>query len=821
MSLAACIPELLAQGKIPKAQADKADRAYKRHYEALRGSMGDEAAAAEATNRALDELDYDAALKKRQAGLTILAQQAMDRDVDAAVAKGVGPHRSLANMLRQVEIGTERMVNQTHEGMLGFIERHRRNKLGQPRDKTGLIDFVEERHGKDTGNTTAKAFSDAVGDEFERLRLRFNRNGGDIGFRADYGLPHRYNPLKVRGVAPEEFRADFLRETAPERMIDPLTGGAFTPERLVEFIDAAYKNIRSNGLSEIGGSGGLASRALANRRSDPRFFVFKDGQAWLRIHDKYGDGNPFEVVMSHVHGMARDIALMERFGPNPAASWKRGMQRADGIAANSDTVHTGAISGTSAAQYHAERMWRYMNGDLTVPVLAEGDGRRSKLQRGAVSALHGTRDLLSSALLGSAQITSIADMNTNLFARKMNALPEAGVLMGYLRQLNPFDAEHRRFAVYLAAGARDATRTLASLARWFGDAGNGPRWTQVLADDVMRVTGMNKFFEAGRRSFIQDYFAQLGRERGKAFADLPEWRRAAFERHGISPDEWDVIRGSEATPFRGLDYVDWHKVAEANPKIADKLVDAVLREARSAVLESDAESQSLVRVARPGTLWGEMSSNIFQFKSFPLALVMDQARRIAEINERKGVASAATYAVSFAAGMTLLGAVSMQLKEILKGKDMRDPANREFWFDAAVQGGGAGVLGDFVGSFKNDRSDGLAEYLGGPVVSFAGDAAKTVKAAFAKDQDTGERGREFGYQTSRLARRYAPGTTIWYLRAGLDRLLWDELESRIDPDFDEHQQRLIEGEQKQGQERTWESGETLPHRVPRIGAAPQ
>jgi hypothetical protein len=259
MSLAACIPELLAQGKIPKAQADKADRAYKRHYEALRGSMGDEAAAAEATNRALDELDYDAALKKRQAGLTILAQQAMDRDVDAAVAKGVGPHRSLANMLRQVEIGTERMVNQTHEGMLGFIERHRRNKLGQPRDKTGLIDFVEERHGKDTGNTTAKAFSDAVGDEFERLRLRFNRNGGDIGFRADYGLPHRYNPLKVRGVAPEEFRDDFLRELAPERMIDPTTGGAFTPERLDEFIEAARTNIRSNGLSEIGGSGGLAS----------------------------------------------------------------------------------------------------------------------------------------------------------------------------------------------------------------------------------------------------------------------------------------------------------------------------------------------------------------------------------------------------------------------------------------------------------------------------------------------------------------------------------------------------------------------------------
>jgi hypothetical protein len=142
--------------------------------------------------------------------------------------------------------------------------------------------------------------------------------------------------------------------------------------------------------------------------------------------------------------------------------------------------------------------------------------------------------VLTSALLGSAQLTSIADINTNIFARKMNALPATNVLMGYLKQLNPLDAGHRRIAVYLAAGARDATRTLAGLSRWFGET-HGPRWTQVLADDVLRVTGMNKFFEAGRNSFIEDYFAQIGRERGLAYDQLPEWRRAAFERHGITP----------------------------------------------------------------------------------------------------------------------------------------------------------------------------------------------------------------------------------------------------------------------------------------------
>jgi hypothetical protein len=820
MSLGACIPELLAQGKIRKADADKAERAYNRHYEALRGSMGDEAAAAEATTRALDELDYAAKLRKRQAGLQILAQQKLDAELAHAVAKGVNPHRSAVNMLKEVEIATERLTNQAHENMLGFIERHRRNLLGRPKDKTGLIDVLKERHGEASGNATAKAFAEAIGDTFERLRLRFNRNGGDIGKREDFGVTHRHDSLKVRDAGYEQWRADLMAGIAPEKMIDPTTGGAFTPERLEEFNRAAFANISTNGLSEMGGSGGIASRMLANRRSDPRFYVFKSAEAWLDYARKYGDGNPFEAIMSHVHGMSRDIAFMERFGPNPAASWRRVMDRADRISANSDTVHTGAVTGTSRPRARADKMWRYMNGDLTVPVLPEGDGLLPSIERGAIEGLHSTRDVLTAALLGTAQITSIADINTGVFARKMNGLPATNVLMGYLKQLNPLDAEHRRFAIYLSAGARDATRTLAGLSRWFGET-SGPRWSQVLADDVLRVTGMNKFFDAGRRSFVEDYFAALGRDRGLRLDQLPEWRQAAFDRHGISGEEWDIIRSAEPTRFRGQDYVDWHTVAQKDPALADKLVDAVLREARSAVLETDAESQSVVRVDRPGTFWGEMSANIFQFKSFPLALVMDQARRIGEINARKGAVTAATYAASFVAGMTLLGAVSQQLKEIVKGKDMRDMTTPDFWFDAFVQGGGAGVIGDLVGSFKNDRVSGLAEYLGGPVVSFAEDSIKTAKSAFAVDPQTGERGRRFGYNAARLARRYTPGTTIWYLRAALDRLVWDELQQRIDPDYYDHQQRMQDAARRQGQDYYYAPGDTLPHRAPELGTKPQ
>jgi hypothetical protein len=336
--------------------------------------MGDEAAAAEATSARSTSSTMRQA-QEAAGGAAILAQQALDADMDAAVAKGIAPHRFADEMLRRSRSGASGSRTRRTRACSTSSSATAATCSAAPKDKTGLIDVVASCTARRPATPPPRRAGEGVGDTFERLRLRFNRAGGDIGKRADFGLPHRHDPLKVREAGFEEFRADLLRELAPEKMIDPLTGGAFTPERLDEFIEAARKNIaHQRPERDWRQRRARLAHALANRRSDPRFFVFKDGDAWLRIAAKYGDGNPFEAIMSHVHGMARDIAFMERLRAQPGGELARGIDRADRIAANSASVHTGAINGTSAAKHHAERMWRYMNGDLTVPVLPEGDG---------------------------------------------------------------------------------------------------------------------------------------------------------------------------------------------------------------------------------------------------------------------------------------------------------------------------------------------------------------------------------------------------------------------------------------------------------------
>jgi hypothetical protein len=213
MSLGACIPELLAQRQDPQGRRRQGERAYKRHYEALRGSMGDEAAAAEATTRALGELDYAAKLRKRQAGLRSSRSRRWTRH-----GRGGRQGRRARTAAWSRCCGRSRSrpsgsTNQAHEAMLGFIERHRRNLLGQAqgqdradrRRRRAARQGHRQRHRQGVsrgGRRHVRAAAAAL-----QPRRRRHRQ------RADFGLPHRHDPLKVRRRA----RASSARPAARAR----------------------------------------------------------------------------------------------------------------------------------------------------------------------------------------------------------------------------------------------------------------------------------------------------------------------------------------------------------------------------------------------------------------------------------------------------------------------------------------------------------------------------------------------------------------------------------------------------------------------------
>ena len=56
---------------------------------------------------------------------------------------------------------------------------------------------------------------------------------------------------------------------------------------------------------------------MYRQMSEHRVLHFKSPDDWITYNRKFGTGDPFKSLMSHVHKMTRDIAVMQEFGPSP------------------------------------------------------------------------------------------------------------------------------------------------------------------------------------------------------------------------------------------------------------------------------------------------------------------------------------------------------------------------------------------------------------------------------------------------------------------------------------------------------------------------
>ena len=720
--------------------------------------------------------------------------------------------RDLRAPYANVEGSAERIEFAMHRKIQGFLEKHSRNLLGRIRNKADLDDVIRARHGQKIDNSDAQAFSDAIGEAFEAQRQRFNAAGGDIGHRADFGVPHAHDARRVRAAGYEAWRAAIVREFDTGKMIDPLTGAAFTENGLEAALEASFETIRSDGLAGLGAAMPGGAKKLANRRSDPRFFVFKDGDAWLRYNEKFGSNDAFTAINDHIRGMSHDIAMIERFGPNPDATVKWLTDQMARRSAQSADTSVHALNIPATERFLIDKMWKEVSGQNNIPVLG------GPIRSFAVKTVQGSRDLLTAALLGSSPLSAVTDANTIRMARLFNGLSSGSVtnvvteplriVLGYLRQMNPLDAADRKLAIRLELGMRDKTQSMLGLNRYLG-ASQGPETTKVIADTALRISGINKLTEAGQRSFGIDFLEELAEAGHAPFDKLRPGLRQALSNYGLDTAAWDVMRTSPMHKERGREFMAADLIKDG--AIAERMMDMVLSETVAAVQTTTAHARAALSLGPSGSVGGEVGKNLFQFKTFTASIMHTQGQRILS----RGVFFGAKYAVNFFIGMTVMGAVALQLRQLSKGQEMRPMDNAEFWVDASLQGGGVGIFGDLIGSFWNDRGQGLLGLAAGPLVGSVSDVgsrtANNLKAAFDNKRTTET---HIARDAVHVAQRYLPGSNTWYAKLAYQRLILDQLSTIIDPDFPQASRRMEKRAHDQRTEYYWNPGETAPERLP-------
>lgn len=802
MSISVCITGLIAEGRIRQGSAQEAEKLYGQHLNALKHRMSPMAAAAEASERTIKSLDAELARRKGLALRSIETQIRIEADLKGfnGGAGGDGPidpkalpallDKDMRASYSNVEGRRAAIRGDAHRTMSRILTDHSANLIGQMRNAAQMGDIVAELFGKDSGNIAAREMADGWRQAAEMLRQRFNAAGGDIGKLYNWGLPQSHDWQRIRAAGYDAWKADILPRLDRAKMIDRNTGAAFTDDALDTALEETWERIRTNGWSDRT-PGTVGKPSLANSRDDSRFLIFKSPEDWMGYQERFGSGSPYDAMMRHIDDMARDVAMMEILGPNPQATlnWAKG--RIEQSAALDKSPGSKAIEKARQAGKLADNLFDEITGKLTDP-------RSEKL----ALTFSSIRSLQTGAKLGGAFLSGVSDFAFGATTRVFNGLPVASMFRDYAKLMLPGDGDLQAFAIRRGLIAEEYASRTAGQSRYIGEelTGEIPR---RLAAGVLRLSLLSRHTQSLRWANGIETLATFTEQAGKSLDELRNLEPrlvASLERYGIDSAKWDALRSAPMEMDRGANWLTPSNSKDRDA--ADKFMEMIHTEVDFAVPTADLRTRAMFNSAfERGTLLGEIGRSALLFKSFGVSVLLRQGHRI----QQMAGAHRLRYAGGLIASTTIAGGLAIMLKDVAAGRDPRAADNPEFWGQAVLQGGGFGIFGDLVKSQENRLGGGFASAAFGPM-------AQTIDN-FVMRPLSAKEGRA-DWSLAKAIKAELPGQSLWYTRLAFDRLIADQLQESIDPDYAKAWRRMDKWADEQGTSYFWDQGEITPDRAP-------
>lgn len=825
MSFDRCINEAVVKGLLKEGKAKEALDLYDDLVDELKAKGASEQAAKEAAAKQATETmtAEKAAAKKRalrqaQRRATIQMdmrayrdQNGIENPMQAAESLYTWNQRSKFSDVVSRSNTIKRLFHSMFEKNL---DKYKPRKAGIQQTKAGQDNIVRELFGENTGDTSARELMEEWSNVAETMRLRANRAGAAIAKRDDWNLPQKHDKATMRRMGEDAWVKDIADAVNWDEMQHPVTGRKVFPNEREDVLRKVYKTILTDG--HIKGGSKAAKGSLANSLGHERFLVYKDADSWLRTHQKYGKGSVFDVMVNHIDRMSHDIAMMEILGPNPRAMHDAVIQDMKTRAAELATADPKKYAKfTRDAGNTADRMEDYYS-------LLMGTTHASESTLMA-SLFGGTRDTITGALLGSTPLVAVSsDLFTTNLTLRFNGLPATKAIKRYIKLIGPQKGAQaqRQLAIRLGVIAESATSQASAFQRYFGDF-TGPNITRRVTDTVLRASGLTGHTEVAGWAFTMEMMGHFADNAGKAFDEVPFVD--GLKRHGITSEDWDVLRHTPITDVNGAKFLRVFDVLERDGigedrlnYVANKFMEYIAREQEFAVPTSSLKARaSLVSDTRANTLPGQLARSFANFKNFPVTILFTHMLR----GMLEGsYASKGKYLAQFTIGMTVMGGFATQLGQIVNGKDPLDMTKPEFWYRSALKGGGLGIFADFIQSSENRFGGGLTTTAAGATVQFGSDLGQltignVLEALQGKDT-------KFGAEAVRFLSRYTPGSSLWYARLGLQRYLWDGLTEAVDPEAGQKFRRMErDAKRKYDQEYWWRPGQKAPERVPDLAAA--
>ena len=660
-----------------------------------------------------------------------------------------------------------------------------------------------------TGNHVAQLGARAWLQTIEELRARFNNAGGDVG-KLDYGyLPQPHDAARVRAAGADKWAADMLGRLDRSRYLDE--AGARLPDAdVLAMLRSAWETIGTEGLNKQEPGAFKGSGARANGGSHSRELHFKDAEAFNSYLAEYGRASMYEAMMSHVGGMARNIALVERYGPNPNAQ----MRLQFDLAARADGTQTDTLARSMGLR--PQSYWDVLNGTAATP------------QSARLAELGSTvRNMQVAGKLAGAVVSSVTDLATYFVSTGYNKLGYWNALANIGRTAASADMR-----AFLTTHGIIAESMAGDLNRWSSE-NLSAGWSGRVAASVMKLSLMNAWTDTLRRAFSLTMMQGLARMSRTEWGKLTEWDRTHLERKGITEADWRVVARAELTEFKGLQHLTPESIRDTGHARSNEVVAKVLGliqdESEYAVLNPDLATKAISSGGgtRSGTVRGELARSVMQFKSFPVAMISRHWRRMLDApkvtdGSAPVLANRLMHSGALLVSTTALGAIALQAKQMIAGKDPIDMQGEHafrFWMQAIAQGGGLSIVGDMLltdpGTQPGDFVKAAGKTALGPAIGTAAEAAaiasvNTWNAAKGKPTHAAA-------EALQLARGNTPFVNLWYAKAAIDHAGMHALQENLSPGYlGKMQQRA---QQQWGQSYWWKPGTGGPDRAPNMAKA--
>lgn len=700
-----------------------------------------------------------------------------------------------------------RQLGLEHAAISGDLDKEVSEALWAMNAKTDIPSAVSK---------PARDIAAAIKPMLDLAKDRLNAAGAHIGDATDFVSHTSHDPVKMRRAAgagesvDSAFKAwwDFTKPNLAEKTFEDVLPreGESPIDAQNRFGRSVYEALVSGVHMTQKGLDGVDPAAdarvppsyegghnIARSISQQRVLFWKDGAAWNSYAERFGRSQTLtQGVMNSLDRGGRDLALMETFGTNPAGNLQMVIRKVQ-------EEYRGDLDGLAAFRKKVpglENVMGRLDGSLNIP---------HNEQAAAINANFRTWE--SVADLGGVGITHFASIwptvTSELAHHGVGRLETVGRLIEALTT-GKGDAERQEILGDLGAYAGGLNRDIQS--KWQADTPI-PGKVSGMANTFMKYTGIHYVFDRTQAAVRELLSSQLGRSAGTAFGELNANLQMILGKYGLGEKEWDLLRASPDMPTsQGRTYMTPSVAYKTDPAAIEALLrsrgelaedapdDMVQRGVQHfqwgladklSAYYSDAAAHSVVTAgvkerafilgsSRPGSFTGELLRYLAQFKMWPLAALDQVLGREIYMSTSKG--QAAFNIGTMIALSTAGGYMRMAINDAARGHPQRNPMDPRTLMAALAQGGGIGIVGDFLFGESNRMGTGPLATLAGPVLTDVG-SLYGIFNRFREDSsnpDPDERAKAIQHVWPDLLRfgvSHVPFANLVYLKGALDYML--------------------------------------------------